>query len=69
MTNLASIALAALDAERHTAQQAARPSFTTLTPAQRATELVARIQAAKLTRNKAAFLAAQNELRTLVEEL
>ena len=69
MKNLADITLNQLAAQRHAAQQAARPAFTTLTPAQRATELVARIEAAKVTRNKAAFLAAQAELKTLVEQL
>lgn len=57
------------EAQRHTAQYSARPAFATQTPAERATELVARMDVAKQHRNKEAFLAAQAELKTLVEEI
>lgn len=41
----------------------------TLSPAQQAQALIDTMDAAKLTGNKAAFLAAQSELRALVEVL
>jgi hypothetical protein len=58
-----------MEAQRHAADQAGRPTFATMTPAQRAGELIARLEVAKQHGNKAAFLAAQNELKTLVEQM
>lgn len=57
----------AMEAQRHAASYAARP--VAQTPAQRATELVARIEVAKMHRNREAFDAAKAELATLIEEL
>jgi hypothetical protein len=58
-----------LAADRYHAAQAARPTFAALTPAQRAGELIARMDVAKLHGDKAAFLAAQADLKALVEQL
>lgn len=58
-----------LEAQRHSAQQAARPAFSAMTPAERAGELVARMDVAKMHRNRAAFEAAQQELKALVEQM
>jgi hypothetical protein len=69
MHNYKAAVEAQLEIQRFNAQYAGRPQFATLTPAQRASELVARMETAKLMRNKEAFLAAQAELKTLVEEL
>ena len=69
MQNLANITLDQLAADRFNAQYSARVDFSAMTPAVRATELVARMDIAKQHRNKAAYLAAQAELKTLVEQL
>jgi hypothetical protein len=59
---------AALDAQRTQCELNARP-VVKQTPGERAAELIARMDVAKLHHDKAAFLAAQNELKTLVELL
>jgi len=69
MQNLANITLAQLEGQRFNAAQAGRPQFAAQTPAQRATELVARMDIARQHRNKAAFLEAQAELKALVEQM
>lgn len=58
-----------LAADRWQAQQAARPAFTTLRPSEQAAELIARMDVARMHNDKAAFLAAQAELKQLVEAL
>ena len=60
---------ASLDAQRHSAELAARPAFETMRASDRAAELMARMQAAKLTKNRDAWEAARAELMTLVEQL
>lgn len=60
---------AQLATDRHNAQYSARPLFATQTPAERAGELIARMEISKAHGNKEAFLAAQAELRQLVEEI
>jgi hypothetical protein len=69
MQHFNQITLDKLAADRHAADLAGRPTFAAMTPAQRATELVARMDVARQHGNKAAFLAAQNELKTLVEQM
>ena len=58
-----------MEAQRHTATQAARPQFVALSPAQQAFELMAQMDVATLNGDRAAFLTAQAELKTLVEQL
>jgi hypothetical protein len=58
-----------LSADRAACDYAARPTFATLSPAQRAFELIARLDIARQHADRAAFDAAKAELATLVEEL
>jgi hypothetical protein len=58
-----------METRRLEAAYAARTAFAAMTPTQRAGELIARMDVARQHGNKAAFLAAQDELKTLVEEL
>ncbi len=56
-----------METQRHNAQQAT--PIAPQTPAERAFELISRMDVAKMTGRKEAFLAAQAELKLLVEEL
>lgn len=58
-----------LAAHRWTASQAARPQFAGLTPAQQATELVARLEVAKQHKDRAMWDAARAELALLIEQM
>ena len=58
-----------METRRLEAQYAARQKFNAMTPAQQATELVARMDIARQHNDKTAFLAAQAELKTLIEQL
>lgn len=68
MQHLSHIALDQLAAQRAACDLAARP-VVNQTPAQRATELVARIHIAKQHKDRAGFDAAKAELATLIERL
>lgn len=58
-----------MEAQRFQTSYAARPAFAAQTPAQKAFELISRMEISKMHQDKAAFLAAQAELKTLVEKL
>jgi hypothetical protein len=59
----------AFAADRQRADDAGREHFNCATPTQQAFELISRMDVARQHGNKAAFLAAQDELKTLVEQL
>lgn len=58
-----------MESQRHNASIAARPQFSNVTPAQRAGELISRMEISKMHGDRAAFLAAQAELKMLVEQM
>lgn len=61
--------LDSLEAQRHSAEMAGRSTFDTMRASDRAAELIARMEVAKMHRDRTGWETARAELMTLVNEL